>query len=284
MVLVTGAGGFIGRSVCHYLRKQGIAYRAYTAEINNFVRLRFELGGADTVIHLASGETRGRDRWLAWVDIDGTNAVIEATKHRKINRLIVVSRMNAEYHSRYSLLRAKGIVEQKVRNSGIPYTIIRSATLFGRNDRFTNGIVQSATWPFVALHGGGRTPFQPLWVNDLARCLVETVYRDDLKNQTITLAGDERMHYKEIVRRVLEAAERERIPLDMPPLLSYTFNRLRVAAHDRPPITRYALERIANGEVVELETVYNLFKFRPERLQQHLSHLRITKFGRLLPV
>ncbi len=284
MVLVTGAGGFIGRAVCHHLQQNGIAYRAYTAEINDFVRLRFELGGADSVIHLASGETRGRDRWLAWVDIDGTNTLIEAAKHRKIDRLIVVSRINAEYHSRYALLRAKGMVEQMVRDSDIPHTIIRSATLFGRNDRFTNGIVQSATWPFAGLHGGGRTPFQPLWVNDLARCLVETLGRDDLTNQTITVAGDERLHYKEIVDMVLDSAERDRILVGIPPIISYTLNRLRTAVHDRPPITRYALERIANGEVADLETVYAQFDFRPARLQQHLSHLRLAKFGRLLPI
>ena len=58
------------------------------------------------------------------------------------------------------LLKAKGEAERIIQKSGIPYTILRSTSLYGWGDRYFEIIVGLAiwSWPFIWLPGNGRSP------------------------------------------------------------------------------------------------------------------------------
>ena len=136
MILVTGSTGFIGRSLCDALNQQELPFRAYSGRIDDLKALRAELVDVDTVIHLASAESHDRVRLLQQVDVHGTELLLDECRQADVARIIAVSRLNADPASMYALLRAKGEMERHIIRGGIPYTIIRSATLFGRDDRF----------------------------------------------------------------------------------------------------------------------------------------------------
>lgn len=284
MLLLTGATGFLGQSTQKALQARELPYRLYDGNISDFEHLRDALTDVETVIHLAGAEARGRPRYLKQVDIRGTETLLSALKFRNVRHLIIISRLNAQPNATHTLLRAKGIVEQSVIASGIPYTILRFATLFGKNDRLTNSIatVSAWTWPVALLPAGGLTALQPLWVEDAARCIAETVGNADLVNQRIDLAGDERMHYREIVQQVLSAANLRRHPLSVRPVLARSLNRATSWMLRRPPVTRFDHDRLITSEVTSLNTVYTHFGFRPNRFHQHLSHLRRTNIRRKL--
>ena len=65
------------------------------------------------------------------LDIEGTQRLIDEAQRAGVTRLILPSRLNANPHSMHPLLRAKGEVERLVRQSGIPYTILRTSAPFG---------------------------------------------------------------------------------------------------------------------------------------------------------
>ena len=284
MLLLTGATGFLGKSTQKALQASAIPYRIFDGNINDFEHLRDALTDIETVVHLAGAEARGRPRFLRQVDIRGTDTLLSALKFRNVKHLIVISRLNAQPNATHTLLRAKGLVEQRVIASGIPYTILRFASLFGKNDRLTNSIaaVSAWTWPVVLLPAGGLTALQPLWVEDAARCIAETVGNSSLLNQRIDLAGDERMHYRELVQQVLTAAGLRRYQLPIRPVLARTLNRTTAWMLRRPPITRFDHDRLITSEVTNLNTVYSHFGFRPNRFHQHLSHLRRSHHRRKL--
>ena len=275
-ILVTGATGFIGRSLMACLEREGREARAYHGRINNPLALRQQLEGVDAVIHLAGAEARGRNRLLNHVDIEGTERLIEECRRAHIQRLIVPSRIGADHNSLHPLLRAKGEVERCVRQSSIPYTILRAATLFGRGDLFTETIVSLAiwTWPFVWLPGGGTVVMQPLWVEDFARCLVAALDRPDLVGQTITLAGEEQSRYREIVRQLLLAADCSRFPLPLPLILTHPLSAAIFSWWWRPPVTRYFIDRFFVPEVAAFDSVLRHFGFRPARLSDSIAYLR----------
>jgi len=157
MILVTGASGFIGRSLMTVLQNQERPVKAYTGRINDPLGMRAELLDVETIIHLAGAEGRGRIRLLRHVDLDGTERLIEESQRAQVKHIIYVSRLNADRASSYPLLRIKGQVERLLQQSGLSYTIIRSANLYGRDDHFFNVITSLAawTWPLVWLPGGG---------------------------------------------------------------------------------------------------------------------------------
>jgi NADH dehydrogenase len=276
MILVTGSSGFVGRSLMRALREAGRPAKTYTGRINDPLRLREELSGVKIVIHLAGSETRDKLRLLLHVDIEGTQRLIEECQRAEVERLIVVSRMNADPNSHYALLHAKGEVERLVRGSGIPYTILRSATLFGRGDRFLSVIADLAfwTWPFVWLPGGGRVAMQPLWVEDFVRCLLACLDRSELENQIVQVAGEERFHYSEIVNQVLFTAGLKRVPITPSLKLVRPFSLLIFGWRRHPPVTRFFLDRFSSPEVAPLDSVLHQFNFRPGHLGQHIAYLR----------
>ena len=276
MVLITGSTGFVGRSLMHAMGQADRPVRVYSGRINDPRALREALDGVETVIHLAGAESRDRVRLLHHVDVEGTERLLEEMRRVQVDRLILLSRLNADPASMHALLRVKGRVERLVRQSGVPYIIARSATLYGRDDRFLNVVTSLAywTWPTVWLPGGGKVAMQPLWVEDLARCLAECPDRDDLLGKTIELAGEERLRYREITRQALNTTGIKRFALGVAPKLVRPLSALCFGWWRRPPVTRFFMDRFTVPEVAPTDSVYEHFGFRPGRIGQHTSYLR----------
>lgn len=283
MILITGAAGFVGRSLSRQMLERQIPFRAYPGDVNDFERLRSALADVQTVIHLAGAESRGRRRWLAYSDVEGTATLIKAVRFRPVQRIVFLSRLNAAPNTLFPLLQAKGLAEQTIRQSGIPYTILRSATLYGIEDRFTNAIAATAawSWPIVWIPGSGAVAMQPLWVEDIGRCLIQAAQRDDLRNQTLNLVGAERLHYNDIVMMTLEAAGLRRRVFHAPTILARFANRMTTWAWSHPPLNPFDHDRLSTPEVGPLDTVPALFGFAPARLQDHLTHLRRGVYRKL---
>ncbi len=275
MILITGATGFIGRSLTAALDRQGMEWRAYHGRINNPLSLRDQLAGVDIVIHLAGAEARGRNRLLHHVDIEGTERLIEESQKADARQIILPSRIGADPLSLHPLLRVKGEVEQRLRHSGIPYTILRTASLYGRHDRYFELILGLArwSWPFVWLPGGGATPMQPLWIEDYIRCLIAAIDHPSCLNQTLTVAGEERLSYRELALTLLRAAGLRRIPAKLPMLLLHPVSAAGFSWWWWPAISRYFVDRFFVPEVTQFDSVIRQFNFRPARIQDNLAYL-----------
>ena len=284
MIFVTGSTGFIGRSLVQALEREGRDFKVYMGRINDPLAVRAELVDVETVIHLAGAENRGRVHLLEHVDVEGTERLIEECERAGVGRLIVASRLNADPNAWYPLLRAKGEVERLVRNSEIPHTILRTATLFGRDDRFLNAIAALAfwSWPFVWLPNSGRVAMQPLWVEDFVRCLVAAVDRPSLHNTTIELAGEERIHYWEIVYHILDSTGMRRFRIRPTVKL---FRRMMIILSRfwiRPPVNRFFLDRFSVPEVAPIDSVLRHFDFHPVHMNQQTAYLRRLDLRRKL--
>ena len=284
MILVAGATGFIGRVLGRSLDHAGRQWKPFGGRLNEPERLRDELEGVEIVIHLAGAEARGSNRLLRQVDIEGTRTLIDQAKRAEIRWLIVPSRLNADPHATQALLRAKGEVERQVRDSGIPFTILRTATLFGRGDRFSEIILSLAiwSWPFAWLPGGGKAPMQPLWVEEYVHCLVQVLDRPDLTNKLVTVAGDELLNYREIVKTILHVAGKQRILLPLPLKLTRRTAGAFLGWWYWPPVSRHFMDRLFVPEVAEQNLVQRQFGFRPARFAETITYLNRSGMRRRL--
>lgn len=275
MILVTGATGFIGRSLTNTLTLNGYQWRAYGGRINAHASLRAQLNGIDIIFHLAGSEARGRKRLLRHVDIDGTRSLLEAAQRAEVKHIIFPSRIGADANSAHSLLRTKGEIERLLRASSIDHTILRSSTLFGLGDRFTEIVLGLAlwSWPFVWLPGGGEIAMQPFWVEDFARCLVACLERPDLVNLTISLAGDERFRYRSLVTQILDVEGVNRISIKLPLTLLGPSAALFFGWWYWPAVSRFFVDRFFVPEVTDLDAVRRYFGFRPMRLSETMAYL-----------
>ncbi len=275
MILITGANGFVGRSVTRQLTTSKQEWLAYNGRLNDPHQLRQALKGIHTVIHLATSEGRGRDRLLQRIDLTGTMRLLEECRRAQVQHFIFISRISADPNSLHSLLRAKGEIEQAIRNNRIPYTIIRSPSLFGRDDRFTEILLSMAlwSWPLVWLPGGGQMSLQPLWVEDLARCVTLTVNQPNMFNKTLTIAGDERMTYRDMMQILLHAHGTSRLPFKIPLVLLRPVTTLLFSWWYWPPVSRYFVDRFFVPEITDLDSVLRQYGFRPARLVNNIAYI-----------
>ncbi|HSJ12539.1 MAG TPA: SDR family oxidoreductase [Gillisia sp.] len=142
------------------------------------------LKGIDKVIFAAgSGGDTGDDKTIA-VDQEGAIKLIDAAKKAKVKKFIMLSSMGADdpssHHKLKTYLEAKNKADEHLKESGIPYTILRPGAL---NDDLGLAKVKLAE----KLNERGE-----ISRDDVAFLLVMSLADPLVKNKTIeALEGDE---------------------------------------------------------------------------------------------
>ncbi|RPJ50401.1 MAG: NAD-dependent epimerase/dehydratase family protein, partial [Chloroflexi bacterium] len=161
MILVTGGTGFVGQVLIRHLVSmgfqvrtllrpssyspklpRGVAVEAVICGLKDERGLRAALKGVDVVFHLAGAERRGGQADLMGVDIEGTRTIASVAADAGVERFFYLSHLGADRASAYAVLKSKAIAENFITHSGVPYTIFRSAALYGPGDQFTTELVR----------------------------------------------------------------------------------------------------------------------------------------------
>lgn len=284
MILVTGATGFVGRHLVRHLTiDAGLRVRVLLrpgGDVNRLPRpltvhtmvgeiadpdtLRAAMEGIHTVFHLVGTETRGRHARLDDVDVASAKAVVDAALAARVGRIITVSRLGAERASAFPVLRAKGEIEEYIRNSGLAYTIFRPGVLFGQGDRFSENIAMLlSTLPLYLVPGDGETVFQPLWVNDLAACLVMSLEDFDLIDTIVTIGGPEFLTYRRLLMRIMHTINVNRPIIGVSVLAHRSLAWFLDGLFARWPLTEQWSEMLSTTQTAEMGSIERLFGFRP---------------------
>jgi len=237
--------------------------------------LRTAMQDVTAVVHLTGEEDLDRAATLHTY-VEDTINLITAAQETGVSRFICLSRPGADRASAYPLFRARGEAEATVRESGLDTTILQTSVIYGPEDISTNVLVMLAkVIPFVLpVPDTGLSRFQPLWVMDLAKCIVATLDRDDLIGQTIPLGGPEHFTLEQMVAEVLAAAgiRRRLVHVSMP--LTQSTLTFFDALLPRNPTPLWWLDLLTVGSATDLVTIPRHFGFEPARLAQCLDYMR----------
>jgi NADH dehydrogenase len=245
------------------------------SSLNDERSLRAAMVGVNTVYHLAGVERQGAYADLMKVDIQGTQSVTRAARDAQVKHIYFLSHLGADRASAYPMLKAKAIAEESIRRSGLEYTIIRSAVVYGPGDGFTtalSGLI--ATLPaFFLMPGDGRNLIQPLWVEDLVTCLVWALDNESTINETIEIGGPEYLTFKQALELVMQAIDiKRRLISTRPPYLRGLTVFLESILPGLP-VSVYWLDYLATNRTCTLDTIPRMFKLIPARMSHNLSYL-----------
>ncbi len=303
MILLTGGTGFIGHALVRHLAAAGqpvrlllrasprspnvptgVPVEVAVCSLSDTRGLRASLRGVDVIYHLAGGESRGGRANLMATDIEGTKNLAEAAADARIQRLFYVSHLGADRASGFPMLKAKGIAEEHIHQSGVPYTILRSAVVFGPQDNFTSGLAMllTAAPGFMPLPAQGKTLIQPLWVEDLATCLTWALDEPGMVNQIYEVGGSEYFSLRQIVEIIMGVLQKRRYLTSLPipylraltVTLEHTFRRF--------PSSVFWVDYLAVNRTCPVDTLPRVFGLMPARFSTRLDHLRGVNWTREL--
>ncbi len=300
MILVTGGPNFIGRSVIRQLTAYGHSVRSLLrpsqkspslppgvsvdvtlAALTDRRGVRAAMVDIDTVIHLSDhvGPTHSSRHLDA--EVEGTRNLAEACADAGVARMIYLSYLGADRSAAYPAMRAKAIAEEHLRASGVPYTILRTAVLFGRDDYFTVPMAKmlSAAPLFFPIPGDGSILLQPLWIEDLATCITWILDERETIGATFEIGGPEYLSFRQILELIMRAASSPRIVFSTRPPY------LRIAARffewllPRSPVTPLWVDYLAVNRTADLNTLPRVFGLQPSRMEENIDYLHERNWG-----
>jgi NADH dehydrogenase len=151
----------------------------------------------------------------------------------------------------YRFLASKGRAQEYVASSGLDWTAFRPSVIWGPEDEFANTFARLVPFsPIIyPIVGDEGAKFQPVWVGDVAMCVVKAVDDPGTIGKEYELGGPEVLTLEEIERRTLEAVGARRLMLRFPMPLLRIVVTLMEGLLPAPPVTRSLLELLAVSNV-----------------------------------
>jgi uncharacterized protein YbjT (DUF2867 family) len=219
---VTGAFSYSGAAIARDLQAAGRQVRTLTghprgatADIEvrplNFAdppQLERNLAGVHTLYN-TYWVRFGRGGVNHQKAVENSKVLFDAAVRADVQRIVHVSITHADQSSAYPYFRGKAAVEEHLRQTGIPYAILRPAILFGDSPNGTTGVLLNNIAyllrhsPVFAIGGRGDYRIRPIYIDDLASLAVS----EGLASQNVTrdAVGPESVPFADLVAAIKTA-------------------------------------------------------------------------------
>lgn len=201
-IVVIGGTGLIGSKVTALLRQQGhqVIAASPATGINTLTGegLSEALQNTDTVIDLSNSPSFEEKAVMEFFQTSGRN-LLGSEINAGVKHHVALSIVGMDIMQNIPYMRAKKAQEELVRQSGVPFTIIRSTQFF----EFIGGIAdQATTGQEVHL---SDVKFQPIASDDVAYFVAKFALATPANN-VVEIAGPQQFEMYDIVARYLKAA------------------------------------------------------------------------------
>ncbi len=241
-VLVTGGAGMLGHKVAKELTETGYSVRIMSrkqeptnllsatewaqADLETGQGIADAVAGIDVVVHAASSPFKHTRR----IDVDGTRLLLEQARVAGVAHVIYISIVGID-RIPYYYYRAKLAAEELVKNSGIPWSVLRATQFHYLVDLF--------------FHAATKVPFVTLLPTDLqCQSIAESEVASRLceiavagpSGRLADLGGPEVQTAGEMVRTwfMLRGLHRRVLPLHVPGKVAQGFRRGDNTCPDQP--------------------------------------------------
>jgi uncharacterized protein YbjT (DUF2867 family) len=221
MILVVGATGFLGTETCRQLAAKGKPVRAMVrstsdgakvgklksfgvelvqGDLRDRASLQAACQGVTAVISTASSmpfSYQPKENNVQTVDLEGLTNLISAAQAAGVSRFIYTS-LSGHMDLDFPLRNAKRAVEQRLKDSGLAYTILHPS--YFMEVWLTPAVGFDASNAKGQIYGTGKNPISWISFKDVAQFAVESLDNSAAQNVVLELGGPEALSPLQAVR------------------------------------------------------------------------------------
>ena len=214
LIAITGANGFVAKNLRKFLRNDKIPsvclarknFRNYSLETKvispdyNENQILSKLKKCDALIHLIGiGKQTVNSDYLP-VNVELTRKMVKLCKKAKIKKIIFNSGLGVSKDTSVGYFISKYKAEQEIVNSGLDYTIFRPSYIIGKDDLLTKSLNTQIKNGKIIIPGSGNYKLQPIFVNDVAKIMLQAITSKKFSNKILDLVGPEIISFEQYVK------------------------------------------------------------------------------------
>lgn len=241
-ICVIGGAGFVGSSIVSKLDAAGYSVKVLTrrrerakhlillpnvqvvsCDIHNNQALDAGLRGSDVVINLAGILHETSNSTFEAVHHQLPKRIVKICDDLGIERFIHMSALGASEQapSQYLQSKARGEVALSQFKGRVDMTTFRPSVIFGRDDKFINLFASLVKFLPVIFLAKPDTKFQPIWVEDVANIIVNSMKDKNTFAKSYDLVGPKVYRLREIVQIIADVLMRKRLIIGLNDMFSY---------------------------------------------------------------
>ncbi len=300
-VMVTGANGYIGQHVVAALCQRGYKVRAVVRpnvrpdeaqflkecgaevlplDLLNHPQVQKEVQGIDYVVHLVGSINKPQGEDFMTMHEKRTRSLIEALKKSQPKKIIFVSALGASFRSDSQYQVSKWEAEEVIRKSFLPYVILRSSLVIGRQcgtrdskliTRMTDTVKNR---PFIPVISRVDGKLQPVFIGDLVKLVCESITHPQLQRQTIEVGGPDIVTPFQIMETIAEILGIPKKKKVIPFFWVHLGISILEKISSSPQMTLEQLNMMRHDNIVRFPNMENYFTFPMTPLKEALSYLK----------
>ena len=241
-VTIFGGTGFLGRYIVNRLSKLGYIINIVTrtpneaiylktsgnvgqvkltegsfSNLNNFTSL---FKTSDIIINCVGILNEEGDQTFKKLHSDIPEKLAILAKKSGVKKFIHISSIGANPNSDSKYSKSKGIAEVKILKAFPEAIIFRPSIVFGSEDQFFNLFSQISCISPILPIVGGKTKFQPVYVDDIAKMVVGVLQIEapntKKNNRIYELGGPEIISFRSLMVKMLSVIYRKKLIINLP--------------------------------------------------------------------
>lgn len=291
LITVFGGTGFLGRAIVRHFVESGVAVRIaarhpsapefagasnqielQSADVRDENSVAEAVNGATGVVNAVGLYVEKGKATFDTIHVEGAERIARRAREANIRKLVHISGIGADPGSASKYVRARAHGEQRVQSAFPEAVILRPSVLFGPNDAFLGALKTVTRLPVVPLFGKGTTRLQPVYVEDVARAVLQALETPGAAGRIFELGGAQIYSYRDILERVLAHFSRRRLLLPVPFPIWRLLARIS-SLLPNPPLTRDQVILMETDNVVGTGAgTFGDLGIEPYSLEQMLTH------------